>query len=484
MAFDVPSDYELAQAMAVAGGPEAMPYRQDFLNNVYGPTPFVNGAGFYGPGETSWRSDPARNPALQRSTVDDQVLAYNEMAHNLAQDAFKRAQITQSKQRINTLRGLQNTGQSPNLFGKPTTQQEADLQKFIQQDLNAGYAGWKFIPTAAQKRALARQQQQDALKVRAQNLAEAKFRASTGRNTTNDQFNQDYKAAQFNDLTNYRAANLGTKQYGQDQAAAMGQARLTQQQANQQRRAMSQAEQTALKAVYQGMNPNDAAQLYGLDQNGAARLAGWANTYDANDQYRQGQTQNVADALNQAELDMRRQSYVPPTVSWYDRITGNAPAPVDVNTLGRSQLPQPMNRQQLDKLIAVGAKQGLAYDPAQGFVPMIRSSRMQGNGGQRQSANLFDQYVVQGYDPTQDPAFQDQQRFLNQNPDTSSPIASPRLMIGGYSDRGVGSPSGAGQSGDYPVFSSSAEVQDAVRSGYLNSGDIFLDPDDNQRQVP
>lgn len=475
MPFNVPSDFELAQAMGGGGygsGPEAMPYRQDFLNNVYGPTSAVNGAGFYGPGETSWRSDPSRNPALQRTTVDDQVLAYNEMAHNLAQEAFKRGQVNQAKQRIAMLTGLKNSGQAPNVFGKPNSQEEADLQRFIQEDINAGYRGWKLIPTAAQKRALARQQQADALKQRAATLNEAKYREQIARDQATQRKGESAQALaqrKFDELSAYQDAGLGVRQYGQDQTRAIADARMKAAAQRNQGAQGNRAENIALKAVQQGMDPNDAAQLYGLDGNTAARLAGWANTYDTQDQAYNDQQQAMADALSQSEMDMRRSAYVPPERSFYSKLPfTDVPVPVDPTTLDRSQLPMPTNRQALDKLIAQGAKAGMNYDPNAGFTPRGRRLRV--------GSSPYAGAAESGYDYTQDPAYQDSQRFLDQSMPGDTSV-NPNLYLGGFGDA-FGSAVAGGGEDQIPLITDPAELQGLPR------GSRFRLPNGRIKYVP
>lgn len=147
---------------------------------MFAPSYFYGGAtGLAG----NWMRDPASNPALSSATPDDEVLANNWKLQQLAHEANMRGQAADSARKVAFLQRMLANPYNINTAYAPRDQNDFDLQRIVQADVNARERGAALGIAGEQRKARERRQAiQDNLVLRRQALSEiaAQDRRNTG----------------------------------------------------------------------------------------------------------------------------------------------------------------------------------------------------------------------------------------------------------------------------------------------------------------
>lgn len=370
--YSVPGDGGFSGGGTGGSVARALPAtRQDLWNTVYGPTQptFSYLYGRRTPTYTdpwargSWVNDPHSNPSLAPATEDDRMLAYDDQAHQLAQQVYKRGTADQAQRRVQMLQSLLQSGASPNLYDRPRNAQDADLQNFIQQDYNAGVRGWGMIPTQNEIRRKQQENLRMALERQKLGLDQAKFVTGERRSAANDQFTHAFDRAKFAQTSANERSNLGLRQDELIQRQAEAGQRAQDALDRKQVLADYRNQKEALDAVKSGMDPETAANQYGIDGTGREVLKSWGQLgSDAQDA--------SAGGLNELELMMRQQASDSGHGGEVSAIPGgwfSSGKPAVPPSDDRSVLSQ-LSPKQLASLMGPANKAHLSYDPLLGFV--------------------------------------------------------------------------------------------------------------------
>lgn len=211
-----------------------------------------------------------------------------------------------------------------NLYDEPVDPREAMLQKMVDQQtvgqnwlIRAGAAGEK-------TRYAAQIKERDALMdQRKMALEGAKFQAQRRQQARGD----DLDERKFEQSELKRRGDAQYRNKALQQSGSIAQQRLQAMQARDVDRQYDQDYKEAVDAVLnQGMDPEEAANLFGLDPEDIDRLDGYASLLDADDAALQGQAQQVADYLNQERYKTLQSKQVAPKApGFWDYLRGSAP---------------------------------------------------------------------------------------------------------------------------------------------------------------
>jgi hypothetical protein len=342
--------------------------RRDLNNQYYGrPTTGVmmGSTNFSAGAGDMWKRDPMRNPSLQEATEDDILMAENFRRHELAQKLLKREEAAKAKRQNDMLQAmLGKQAGSVNLFEKPNSLEEADLQDLIQNDVDAGTRGWNAsVGDARRTRKEGFENMALAMKLRDQALDRSKF----VNQRENQRDNLDLDAARLNQQGKYRGALIAQRQ----QQMRMDYARSGDQ--DYQREA-----KLALELVKDGMSPEEVNQLFKLDPRDATLLNSYGAMLDDEDAAADAEQQPMLDYLNDMELGMRTERAAPSAPSAWQRAlgalsggafgarNGGTPELIGPPATGRAAM-NPASGAEFDKLRLEAAKQGFTYNPNTGF---------------------------------------------------------------------------------------------------------------------
>lgn len=384
--------------------------REDLYLTVHGqpafqPRPSLLGAGGTGFGAPTsnafawdmWRRDPSRNPALQQATPDDEALEYGRMAHELSQQLLMKENARKSKEKVALLQRALANPNGANLFSAPQDDFEAQLQRIMQGDIDAGSRGWQY-GLKGQERNYREAKEAFARRLQSQNAAvdRAKLYQDALKNE------RDYQLKKENDNHRRKYQDSLLRQNREDDVA----------------RGYDSDAQLALEMVRDfGMDPEEAIRVFGIQGSGQQVLRSIGSMVDTqNDSKTAIQDESLddyADLFNSIELQARREAAPTPSKSGYGpmgalmRAFGykGAESIPDPETLGFDQLPA-VNNKDVNEARMQALKLGLRYDPARGYfpperrpnpavpgaalpsAPALSSPQMQNMGGQQSVANV------------------------------------------------------------------------------------------------
>lgn len=301
-----------------------------------------------------WRSDPSRNPALQRATDDDMWIEESRRRVELANKLLARENAQKNKSQADLLEQALNSGNF-NLSEAPENEYDAELQKIMQEHINAGIRGVErqYSPQAiALQRKINLENAGLQRQGRAQALDEAQFidqkqRAARG-------FALDARKAAMNDA--YRQNLMGQREKQMQYDALMDLQRHSSQEAKQ-----------ALDLVREGMDPEEVIQLFRLNPRDQQLIRSYRAMADEEMAL---EDDPMLDYLNERELGMRRgatpQEEGPGFADSVRTFFGgrSAPLPLPVDRVGRGGL-APGEGDEFEQLRLEALKNGFAYDPTQ-----------------------------------------------------------------------------------------------------------------------
>lgn len=301
-----------------------------------------------------WRNDPRMNPSLQQATPDDEVLAYNQRQHELAQQLLMQENARKARANVAL---LERAAAQPNfnLFGAPTNPTEKQIQGIVQGDVNAGTLGWN-LGLDAQERNRRQANEDFARRIQAQNAA--LNRAKYGQDIRES--NRDFALKAMNDLE---------RQKYQKQMLEISKLRAQGDKADSASRTAAANTKMAIDAVREyGMDPEEAIQVFGVPK----EARGIIHSYGALAAQGDEGMQDYADLYSQMELAQMRRS--PEALAQADDPNFlerwfQGKQKVDPNTFTREQLLalNPTFSEDALKSRADALKMGLRYDPKQGF---------------------------------------------------------------------------------------------------------------------
>jgi LPS sulfotransferase NodH len=301
-----------------------------------------------------WRGDASRNPALLKATDDDMWIEESRRKIELANKLMARENAKKNKSEADMLEYALNSGNS-NLYGEPENEQDEELQKLMQEHVDAGMRGleWQWSPKALDRqRKMAFENHALNARLRDQALDESKFIDQKRRDARG--YALDVNKAMQNDA--YRENLLAQRQKQMQYDALM----------DMHKNSSAEAKQ-ALDLVKEGMDPEEVISLFRLNPRDQQLLRSYRGAVDQEESL---EMDPMIDYLNERELSMRRgvtpQEEGPGFIDGVRTFFGgrSAPLPLPADRVGRGGL-APAEGDEFEKLRLEAAQAGLQYDPRQ-----------------------------------------------------------------------------------------------------------------------